>query len=340
SKFSSGIGLAHPLSELEPFFSRLEKRTQESEKIRGLCPTTHLAGPSKEAKKLGTVLSFLGIETNPILFLLTNTILPWSATGTWLLERRRRKIAESFPNCMRELAQLETLGSVVLFAKTQPTVFPDLGAQKLSFKGLFHPLIDRSHVIENEFEFKDDKSLGLITGSNMSGKSTFLRTVGINQCLANMGAPVFAEKFATRPMQIETCIEVSDSLRDGFSYFYSEVRRLKALLNEATSGKPVLFLIDEIFRGTNNRERRIGSRAVIKELARAKQAQGFVSTHDLELSDLEKNERAVINLHFREEIKNDQMLFSYKLKFGPSPTTNALHIMRNEGIQISEEDLV
>jgi hypothetical protein len=339
SKFAAGVGLAHHLSELEPIFARIELRSRDSKRIAGLCPMTHLAGPSREAKKLSKVLSILGVETNPLLFLLINAILPWSTTGTHLLERRRRKISESFPTCMRELAQLEVLGTLVLFSKYQTSTFPELSHQKLSFTELYHPLVDRAHVIDNEFSFSNEKSLGLITGSNMSGKSTFLRTVGLNQCLANMGAPVFASKFQTRPLQIETCIEVSDSLRDGFSYFYSEVRRLKALLNEVSNGTPVLYLIDEIFRGTNNRERRIGSRAVIRELARARSAQGFVSTHDLELAELESTERAVINLHFKEDIRGSEMDFSYKLHFGPSPTTNALHIMRSEGIQITDEDL-
>ncbi|MES2855092.1 MAG: DNA mismatch repair protein MutS, partial [Bdellovibrionota bacterium] len=249
SKFASGVGLAHHLSELEPIFSRVEKRARESKRIGGLCPTTSMAGPSREAKKLSSVLGILGVETNPLLFLLVNAVLPWSSTGTHLLERRRRKIAESFPNCLRELAQLEVLGTLVLFAKYQTSTFPGLTGNHLSFKGLYHPLVDRTAVIENDFEFPADKSLGLITGSNMSGKSTFLRTVGLNQCLANMGAPVFADQFATRPQMIESCIEVSDSLRDGFSYFYSEVRRLKAVLQEVGSGRPVLYLIDEIFRG-------------------------------------------------------------------------------------------
>jgi DNA mismatch repair ATPase MutS len=179
--------------------------------------------------------------------------------------------------------------------------------------------------------------LGLLTGSNMSGKSTFLRTVGVNQLLANMGAPVFAEEFVTRPLRIETCIEVSDSLRDGFSYFYAEVRKLKSILKAADQGEPVLFLVDEIFRGTNNRERQIGSRAVIKSLARPPGAMGFISTHDLELTSLETSSPTLMNLHFREDIDDrGKMVFSYHLRHGPCPTTNALKIMQAEGIELEE----
>ena len=265
--------------------------------------------------------------------------MPWSAVASWFLERRRRKISESFPICLQELAELEVLGSLVIFDRYQTSIYPELDSGTLRMSDVFHPLIDRNHVIANDFGFQDGSSLGLLTGSNMSGKSTFLRAVGLNQTLANMGAPVFASEFATSPMKIETCIEVSDSLRDGVSYFYAEVRRLKALLEQAkAAGQSTLFLIDEIFRGTNNKERQIGSRAVIRALARLRpKALGFVSTHDLELTVLEKEEPAVVNLHFRETIEAGQMVFSYRLNPGPSPTTNALLIMAMEGLPVDQE---
>ena len=171
----------------------------------------------------------------------------------------------------------------------------------------------------------------------MSGKSTFLRTVGLNQFLANMGAPVFADEFSTTALTVESCIEVADSLRDGYSYFYAEVRRLKALLDSASKAGPILFLIDEIFRGTNNRERQIGSRAVIRALAEEPDAIGFVSTHDLELTSLESSLPGLFNLHFREEFSlAGDMVFSYLLRPGPCPTTNALKIMAKEGIAVDE----
>ncbi|RYZ75601.1 MAG: DNA mismatch repair protein MutS, partial [Proteobacteria bacterium] len=212
---------------------------------------------------------------------------------------------------------------------------------RLSCTRMFHPLIDRTKVVPNDFSFPEGKSLGLLTGSNMSGKSTFLRTLGTNQILANMGAPVFADSLTTRPLKIETCIEVTDSLRDGYSYFYAEVRRLRDILKMAATKTPVLFLIDEIFRGTNNRERQIGSRAVIQTLARQNTALGFISTHDLELTTLEQKQPSLLNLHFREDIDSEgKMIFSYQLKPGPCPTTNALKIMQSEGIHIDESEMV
>lgn len=332
--FARAAGLSHHLGELASIFARLEHRAKTHTRVRELCPMTSMAGPAREAKRVDRLLAIVGVQTNPLLHLLLNSALPWSSVGSWLLERRRRRVHESLPICMSELAQIEVLGSLVVFDSYQTSTYPSLSSARLAFRGLFHPLIDRQAVVANDFAFDSTHSLGLLTGSNMSGKSTFLRAIGLNQVLANIGAPVFAESFATRPLAVETCIEVSDSLRDGVSYFYAEVRRLKALIDHAKRGSGTLFLIDEIFRGTNNRERHIGSRAVVQSLARSPGAQGFVSTHDLELTGLADLEPAVTNLHFRETVEGGKMAFSYRLHPGPSPTTNALRIMEMEGLPV------
>jgi DNA mismatch repair ATPase MutS len=283
----------------------------------------------------------MSVQANPLVYLIVNALVPWSLTGTYFLERRRKRIAYTFPQCLEELSELEALASLVIFDHYQTDVYPEVKdavrRPPLAFKLLFHPLIDRERVVPNDFHFPAGKNLGLLTGSNMSGKSTFLRTIGVNQILANIGAPVFAENFETSPLAIETCIEVSDSLRDGFSYFYAEVRRLKALLETSKHDQAMLYLIDEIFRGTNNRERHIGSRAVIRTLATSPHSIGFISTHDLELTALENSSPTVLNLHFREEISpQGEMLFTYLLRHGPCPTTNALKIMAAEGIEVDD----
>lgn len=342
SPFLKGVGLSHHLSQLAPIFEALESRTRVSEPLQLLAPVTLTSGPSREARKLNRVLAFMSVQANPLVHILINSLLPWSMTAFHFLERRRRKIAYNFPQALEELAELECLASLVIFDQYQTRTYPRIiergrARPMLSFTSLYHPLIERAKVIENGFSFPQGKNLGLITGSNMSGKSTFLRTVGLNQMLANLGAPVFASDFECSPMLIETCIEVSDSLRDGYSYFYAEVRRLKRLLDTAKSGESVLFLIDEIFRGTNNRERHVGSRAVIRALTRCPHAIGFISTHDLELTELERTQETVLNLHFREDFSaSGEMLFSYQLHLGPCPTTNALKIMEAEGIEIED----
>jgi DNA mismatch repair ATPase MutS len=164
-----------------------------------------------------------------------------------------------------------------------------------------------------------------------------LRTLGVNLCLAYAGAPVDAHKFQTTLFRVFTCIRVSDSVTDGYSYFYAEVKRLKALLVELEQADsfPLFFLIDEIFKGTNNRERLIGSRAYIKALV-GRNCIGVISTHDLELVKLADALPQVTNMHFREEVIDAHMVFDYILRPGPSPTTNALKIMHMEGLPVSE----
>jgi DNA mismatch repair ATPase MutS len=175
----------------------------------------------------------------------------------------------------------------------------------------------------------------IITGSNMSGKSTFLRTIGVNLCLAYAGAAVNADQLETRFYRLFSVIQVTDSLTDGISYFYAEVQRLKALLDamELDHNLQVFFLIDEIFRGTNNRERQIGSRAFVNSLVGG-QGVGLISTHDLELVIIADELPDVVNYHFQEEVTEGRMNFDYKLRPGPSQTTNALQIMRMEGLPV------
>jgi len=336
--FHQGVGLSHHLGTLVPIFRAIEKRAAYDRALKEICTQIFTHSPSRAAKKLDFILGFVGTQTNPILHLFVNVLTPWTLTSVFFLERHRRKMAANFPATLEELAELEVLGSLLIFDKYQTQTYPQFGEQgTLECVQVFHPLLDRSRAVANDFSFPKGKSLGLLTGSNMSGKSTFLRTVGMNQILANMGAPVFADKFVTVPANIETCIEVSDSLRDGYSYFYAEVRRLRDILQSAATHAPVLFLIDEIFRGTNNRERQIGSKAVIRTLAKEQTAVGFISTHDLELTSLEESDPSLLNLHFREDIdENGKMIFHYHLRQGPCPTTNALRIMEAEGIKISE----
>ena len=174
----------------------------------------------------------------------------------------------------------------------------------------------------------------------MSGKSTFLKTTGVNLVLAFAGSVVNATKVETNLFRILTCININESITDGISYFYAEVKRLKNILEEikTENAMPVFYLIDEIFKGTNNLERLIGSKSYIKTLS-GLNATGLISTHDLELIKLEDSISKVSNYHFKEDILNGKMIFNYKLRKGPSPSTNALKIMETEGLPVEKQDL-
>ena len=365
STFKRAVDLELHLSVLEPVFARLERQLKLNSQLRVLFSKTLLNNPARASRRLAWVMGVLGVDTNPLLALILNVFLPWRMVGNFALEYERESLMRTLPDCIYELAEFEALGSLLVLDRYQtrqyPTFLnssqpasstakrdgtleethrirgasgPDFGGVKM--RGIFHPLIARDKVVANDFSFDRDKHCGLLTGSNMAGKSTFLRTIGINQILAQMGAPVFAHHLQTFPVKVQTCIEVSDSLRDGFSYFYAEVRRLKEVLQAAQSKQFTLYLIDEIFRGTNNRERHIGSKSVIQQLANQATAFGFVSTHDLDLVKLENPQNAIENLHFRENFENGKMIFYYRLHKGPCPTSNALKIMQAEGIVITE----
>jgi len=168
----------------------------------------------------------------------------------------------------------------------------------------------------------------------MSGKSTLLRSMGIDAVLGLAGAPVCAASLEIGPLRVCTSMRVRDSLEAGVSHFYAELRRLKLVVDQATSGKPVFFLLDEILHGTNSRERIIGARAVVRDLL-ARGAMGAVSTHDLGLSDLE-NELggAAKNVHFEEQVEGDKMTFDYKLREGVVQSSNALRLMKMVGLDV------
>jgi len=243
------------------------------------------------------------------------------------------------------LFELEALNSMANFAYLNPDyVFPKQASnhgERLEFSGraLGHPLIPANEKVCNDFALNDEQEIAIITGSNMSGKSTFLRTLGVNLCLAFAGAPVNAGSLETTLFRVFTCIKVSDSVTDGISYFYAEVKRLKALLlaSDTGDGLPLFFLIDEIFRGTNNIERHIGSRSYVRALAN-RPVVGAIATHDLELVKLADEMPETVNYHFREEVRDGRMIFDYKLRPGPCPTTNALKIMESEGLPVEIED--
>ena len=234
--------------------------------------------------------------------------------------------------------ELEALNSLANFAYLNPrNVFPEILPEQSVFRAraIGHPLIGPEFRICNDFELDGQRRIALLTGSNMAGKSTFIRTVGVNLCLAYAGAPVTADQLEVSLFRVFSCIQVSDSVQDGLSYFYAEVKRLKALLSATEEeGLPVMFLIDEIYRGTNNRERHIGSHALTRALASHPTAVGIIATHDLELAKLADEIKGIVNFHFREQVVEGRMVFDYLLRPGPCPTTNALQIMRMEGLPV------
>ncbi|MBI5649859.1 MAG: hypothetical protein HZC40_05335 [Chloroflexi bacterium] len=299
----------------------------------------HASRPSAYTRKLKLVALGVGLRANPVFGLALNFIAPWDFLFAFLADRYRAQVVALMPQWWRVCYELDAYCALANFAYSNPDyVFPDITPDArpiFSARDLGHPLIPHAHNVRNDFAFDAPGELAILTGSNMAGKSTFLKSVGINLCLAYAGAPVVATQFRAMPFRLQTCIRISDSITDGFSYFYAEVKSLKHLLDELNSKNdlPLLFLIDEIFRGTNNRERLLGSRAYIRALLDANGV-GLIATHDLELAGFADQHSQVHNYHFRDDVADGKLVFDFKLQRGPCPTTNALKIMQMEGLPI------
>lgn len=293
--------------------------------------------PSAQLQRVRSVTAGVGLRNNPLLAVLLNVILPWDFFFARLADRTRARVADTLPVWMETIHQLDALIALSNFAALHPeATFPDIRADAapvLHAAQLGHPLIPHGQRMCNDFDIEALGQVDILTGSNMAGKSTFLKTIGTNFCLAYAGAPVIASRFSAQPFRLHTCIRITDSIVDGFSYFYAEVKCLRALLAELQAAEelPLLFLVDEIFRGTNNRERLIGSRAYIQTLLGARGA-GIIATHDLELAQLADTNPQARNFHFRDDVRAGRLVFDYVLRAGPCPTTNALKIMEMEGL--------
>lgn len=340
--FEESLRLVSGLRTFSAVFKQIESQNYgDKSAVADLCSPIVADKPSRQMASLAWVVGLAALVRNPLAWGIVNAILPWDALIAKRLAHHRNDLREVMPVWLAIWTQLDTLSAFANFAYLNPAyVFPQFETDSQSMLeglSLGHPLIDESGRVCNDFSLSSIGETVILTGSNMAGKSSFLRTVAINMTLAYVGSVVIAGQMRLAPMRLFTCIRVTDSLNDGISYFYAEVKRLKALLDAAQmeNAAPLFFLIDEIFRGTNNRERLQGSQAFIRALSQSN-ALGLVATHDLELVHLAEENPHIKNFHFRESIENGRMVFDYQLRQGASPTTNALKIMVLEGLPIDE----
>lgn len=295
--------------------------------------------PMKLMAEVEKAAGALGVRQNPLLALLINFLIPWDLYWTLRFDRARQVVSERLPAWLNTLAEVEAFIVGAEWNTAHGKSLPRFGAGEaggyVEAKALAHPLLDPRIRVANSFRIDRQARCHLITGSNMSGKSTFLRSVGLNILIAHAGLKVVAERLDLSLLQLESSLRPSDSLADGFSSFYSEVSDLVEILRDAKEGRPVFYLIDEIFRGTNNRERRIGAESVIRSFLKT-DARGIVTTHDLDLAALEGEVQGLSNHHFRDEVIDGKMAFSYEYRNGPCPSTNAVRVMRDAGLEVIE----
>ena len=290
---------------------------------------------SNQIEKLKKLTEMMDLRYNAGFYFIINTLFFWDYQQMVRLEKWKEESGQNLAHWLQTIASFEELSSLAIISfNNRDWTRPSFKKKDYHFEAseLGHPLIYRGKRVCNDLSFRMSGNILIITGSNMSGKSTLLRTVGINLVLAYTGAPVCADQFNCSIMDIYSSMRVNDNLKQSISSFYAELLRIKMIVDASRKNKPMLFLIDEIFKGTNARDRHIGAERVIKKLSE-QGVIGLVSTHDLELGELADEKGLKIdNYHFEESYEDEEMKFSYKLQPGVSTSTNALFLMKMVGI--------
>ena len=274
-----------------------------------------------------------------LLFLPVSLLLLWPVQLACVIDRWRARHGREIGRWIAALAEIEALGSLAGYAYEHPAdVFPevvdDATHPLLEATALGHPLLLDARCVRNDLVLGAELAALVVSGSNMSGKSTMLRAVGLNVALALAGAPVRASRFRLTPLAVGASIRIADSLLDGRSHFQAEILRLKQITDLGRGALPLLFLLDEILHGTNSHDRCIGSEAVIFHLLE-RGAIGLVTTHDLALAQITpRAPRPMTNVHFEDHVEDGEMRFDYRMRDGVVQKSNALALMRAAGLEV------
>ncbi|TDQ07559.1 MutS-related protein [Pedobacter metabolipauper] len=292
---------------------------------------------SIQIKQLSGIIQAFDARLNVILSSVLNLFLLWDLRCSVNLSKWHSKSSEHLVNGLYRISQFEELISFATLHYNEPGwVFPDISdAFQLKTTAIGHPLIKDSNRIVNDFSLSAQPTVDIVTGSNMAGKSTFLRTVGINMVLAFAGAPVCAKELSLSIFRVVSYMRIKDSLNDQTSTFKAELNRLKMILNAIDVQKESFVLIDEMLRGTNSKDKYLGSKVFIQKLIE-QHTPALFATHDLQLSEMQDNySNEVRNYHFDIQISDGEMNFDYKLKYGPCTTFNAALLLKEIGLTLN-----
>lgn len=288
-------------------------------------------------QKLSKIIHAFDSRLNIFAWVILNYFAVWDILQSRRLEKWRATYSKDAVFWFDVLAQFDALNSLACFYYNRPDFILPRATRKtftLEAENCGHPLINPKTRIDNPISFDGWKQFKIVTGANMAGKSTYLRTVAVNFVLAMTGAPVCATKFVFSPADIFTSILTRDDLLHNESYFFAELKRLKAIIDKLESGSKLFIILDEILKGTNSKDKQEGSKALLKQLIRY-DSSGLIATHDLTLGELIKEYPANIrNNRFEVEIENDELVFDYTLKEGISQNLNATFLMKKMGITI------
>ena len=330
------------LANYADVFERIEDEKWQAAYNTHLAEQLKTGQTSNKIKELASLINKLNYHLNMIIAFVLNLFFLWDIRQVIAIENWKRQNNESLEVAFDVIAEFEALLSLAGLAINYPEwnfpLIDDRDAYTLSAQGLAHPLINVNKRIANDYELNDAFKVDIITGSNMAGKSTFLRTIGINTILALCGAPVCAKSMQVSVITIISYMRIKDSLNESTSTFKAELDRLQMLLAAVQNEPKIFFLIDEMLRGTNSVDKYLGSKAVIEQLI-AKKAVGMVATHDLQIAQLEtKYPDYVRNFYFDIQVKDGEMLFDYKIKHGECKTFNASLLLKQIGINVEAEE--
>ncbi len=291
---------------------------------------------STSLKKLSSIHTALDNRMNFVSWTLFNGLLLWDILQMRRLENWQKLHRNEIGKWFETIGEIDALICLSNFYFNHPDAsFPEILSEEnlITAEDLGHPFILRNLRVDNPLSIHKSQFL-IITGANMAGKSTYLRTVGVNLILGMCGAPVCAKAFSFKPVEIYTSIRTSDSLQKNESYFYSELKRLKSIISELKTGRELFIILDEILKGTNSKDKHAGSEALLKQLIRFK-AIGIVATHDVALGILQESfPEHILNRCFEVDIDGDRLTFDYKLRDGVSKNMNATLLMREMGITV------
>ena len=318
---------------------QIEKQGFTSDKLKALQRQLHSDNQTASTAigRLARLTENLNYRLNIYFFVAVGLPTLWDLQWMTQIENWKKIHANHLMTWLQVLAEIEALNSLAGFAYANPAfVFPEISAAPLRVeaRALAHPLIGAAQRVANDFLIHGVGETVVITGSNMSGKSTFLRTVGVNVSLALAGSVVCAEAFVCSRLRVYTSMRTQDSLEENTSSFYAELKRLKTLLEMSEQNNPpVLYFLDEILKGTNSADRHSGAKALILQLHQ-KAASGFVSTHDLELGELAAQNDFIKNRSFNSVFADGKLHFDYTLQEGICREFNAAELMRQIGIDL------
>ena len=333
TKISKYLGILKQNQKLTQFIENEEFDSKKLNELKSKLISEN-KNASEEIKTLANITQQLDNRSNPIFAFIMNALLLWDLIYIFRLKKWLKSNDSKIEDWFEAVFEMEVFTSFANFKFNNPSyIFPKLSNSiMLNTKEIGHPLLHKDSRVNNDFEIDNLQNFVIITGANMAGKSTFLRTIGVNITLAMCGLPICAKEFEFTPTPLFSSMRTSDSLSENESYFYSELKRLKMIVDKLKEGEKLFVILDEILKGTNSKDKAEGSKKFVKQLLKY-QVAGIIATHDLSLCSI-KDEfpKEVQNNYFDVEIINDKLDFDYKLKQGICSNMNAEFLMKKMGI--------